>query len=307
MPDLRNWDPKIGIDFFNQPGRHLGIFGHSGVGKTQSAFWVVAEMINRGEETLVWFDTGKSSDLLRLLDFEDIVALIPSGCDITVKYYQDEYKGHITKKYFASPEHAFNLIEKGKINILMLRPFLQNSEQSTIETTEFFSILIDKAARYELPVPMSFILDEIQYLAPSEGHEFSKKQKSVTVILAHNIDQLRSWGIRIIGVGQDWGRVHRAVRSQFKCLLLRQGVFFYSDAPRLAAFNKTWEMLGQDQMIFVFSDRYFSDPMYAPFYGDGDDIGQIRYILPKRAVQEIAERMVHPTIHPGGPDKLTLT
>ena len=300
MADSRNWDPKIASDFFNVPGRHLGIFGHSGVGKTQSTFWIVAEMVNRGKETIVWFDTGKSSDLLRLLDFNDLVAIIPVGYDITLSYKQEEYRGHITKKFFTHLNHAFNLIEKEKINIIMLRPFLQDQITCTIETTDFFSELMERAKRYDLPVPMTLILDEIQYIAPSDGYEFNKAQKSVIVALGHNIDQLRSWGIRIVGVGQDWGKVHRGVRNQFKCLLIRQGTFFYNDAPRLAKFNQTWEMLGQDQMVFVFSDRYFTDPLYAPFYGDGEEIGTIRYVFPARDFEHRQSmRDIHPSTLPG--------
>jgi hypothetical protein len=129
---------------------------------------------------------------------------------------------------------------------------------------------------------MVLLLDEIQFIAPSEGYEFNLKHKITATTLGHNIDQIRSWGVRIIGLGQDWGKVHRGVRNQFKCMILRQGTFFYNDAPRLSKFNKRWEILAQDEFVFVFNDRYFSDPITAPYYGDGSEIGLIRYIRPQK-------------------------
>jgi hypothetical protein len=281
MADTRNWDPKIQNDFFDVPGRHLGIFGHSGVGKTQSAFWLIAEFVKRAEECIVWFDTGKSSDLLRLLDFADIKAFIPIGRDITIKLNDEKYEGHIHKFYFNTPRDAFRALDPSMINVIMLRPFIINSEACSEATVVFFDTLIEMASEYELPIPMVLFLDEIQFLAPSDGYEFSRSQKKVINTLGHNIDQIRSWQIRIIGLGQDWGKVHRGVRNQFKNLILRQGVFFYSDAPRLAKFNKSWEIMKPDEFYFVFSDRFFTDPINARFYGDGRNIGTIRYIKPK--------------------------
>lgn len=276
MVEPRNWDEKIKADFFNIPGRHLGIFGHSGVGKTQSAFGLVSEFI--GRETVVWFDTGKSSDLLRLLDFADINAIIPAGHDIALSYKIPEYEGHILKSFFDTPRDAFKALDTKMINVIMLRPFIQQADVNSIATKQFFDTLILMASRYELPVPMTLFLDEVQFIAPSDGYEFNRKQRDATTTLGHNIDQLRSWQVRLCCLGQDWGKVHRGVRNQLKCLIIRQGVFFYSDAPRLARFNKTWEILAQDLFIFVFSDRFFSDPIPAPFYGDGNEIGTIRYL-----------------------------
>ncbi len=281
MVETRNWDPKINADFFDVEGRHLGIFGHSGVGKTQSAFWLIAEFANQKKECIVWFDTGKSSDLLRLIDFADLKCLIPSPFDIQIQWKDKRYEGHLSKYYFNTPRDAFTNLDPSKINIIMIRPFIINSLSCSVATKEFFDALIEMASEYELPVPMALFLDEIQFIVPSDGYEFSREQKQVITTLGHNIDQIRSWGVRIIGLGQDWGKVHRGVRNQLKCLIIRQGTFFYSDAPRLATYNKKWEILAPDEFIFVFSDRWFTSPLGAQFYGDGKDIGTIRYIRPK--------------------------
>lgn len=282
VAEARNWDPKINADFFDVEGRHLGIFGHSGVGKTQSAFWLIAEFAKQKKETIVWFDTGKSSDLLRLIDFADLKCFIPKRRDIHLQWKDKKYAGHLHKFFFNTPRDALSNLDPDKINIIMLRPFIINSLSCSVATKEFFETLIEMASDYELPVPMALFVDEIQFIAPSDGYEFSREQKQVITTLGHNVDQIRSWGIRIIGLGQDWGKVHRGVRNQFKCLIIRQGTFFYSDAPRLASFNWKWEILNPEEFIFVFSDRWFTDSLGARFYGDGKDIGTIRYIRPKK-------------------------
>jgi hypothetical protein len=279
----RTWDDDIIDDFFAVPGRHLGIFGMSGGGKTQSAYQVAIELFNRGE-TIVWFDTGKSSEVLRLLDLCDLRIIIPEGYGVDIELIKEiPHKFEIVNT--VTEAEAIAAIQTGVANVIMLRPFFQDAAEAGRHTASFMSALIEAAKKYQLPPKTVLIIDELQAVAPAQGYELNSAHKQAGIALAHNIDQLRSWGVRIIGMGQNWGKVLKSVRSQFPCLLIRRGVEFYSDESRLSKFNSTFRQLTVKQFIFVFSDRVFTKPLPAPWYGDGAELGTVRYLFDQKKSQ----------------------
>jgi hypothetical protein len=272
-------DQHIISDFIEVSGRHCGIFGMSGSGKTQLSYMLVPEFLNRNA-TVAWFDTGKSSEVLKLLDFHDIHFIMLEGHDVEPRWVKgkEDYEKGITKTFVQDEDEAMASIIKNTINIICIRPFYTEPEEASQHTAEFMKSLIEHAARYSLPDDMVLFLDELQHIAPAQGYELNMAHKKAGTKLAHNIDQLRSWGVRIVGMGQDWGKVLKSVRSQFPVLMIKRGVFFYKDDPHLSLFNSLWKALPDDRFVYVNSRKTFTEPIACPFYGDGKELGQLRYI-----------------------------
>lgn len=272
-------DDVMRTDFFDVRGRHAGVFGMSGSGKTTLSYMLVSEFVTRGS-CIGWFDTGKSAEVLRLIDFQDIQLLIPHGFDVKIEFAEgyEDYAKHISKRFVNDSIEALHRFDKKKINIVCIRPFYNKPDEAGKVTAEFMEALIDTAKLYLLPKDTTLFLDELQHIAPARGYELNSAHKQAGNALAHNIDQLRSWGVRVIGMGQDWGKVLKSVRSQFPVLFIKRGVFFYKDDPHLCKYNDRWKVLGDEQFVYVTSRKVFTEPIKAPFFGDGGDIGRLMYL-----------------------------
>ena len=276
-------DNVIRKDFIDVSGRHAGIFGMSGSGKTTLSYMIVSAFVDL-KACIIWFDTGKSAEVLRLIDFCDIHFIIPHGYDIKIEYYKgyEHYIDHITKTYIDDSLEALSKIKPDKINVICIRPFYQKPEEAGTKTAEFMEALIEISKLYILPPDTVLFLDELQHIAPAKGYELNSQHKKAGNMLAHNIDQLRSWGVRVIGMGQDWSKVLKSVRSQFPVLFIKRGVFFYKDDPHLNKYNERWKVLDDDQFVYVTSRKIFTEPIKHPFYGDGNDIGRLMYLYNKQ-------------------------
>ena len=272
-------DNVIRNDFINVPGRHAGLFGMSGSGKTTLSYMLVSAFVDEGA-CLIWFDTGKSAEVLRLIDFRDIHFIIPHGYDIKIEWNKgyEHYNDHIKKTFIDDSLEALSKIDKDYINIICIRPFYQKPEEAGTKTAEFMEALIEVSKLYMLPSDTVMFLDELQAIAPAKGYELNAAHKRAGNMLAHNIDQLRSWGVRVIGMGQDWSKVLKSVRSQFPVLFIKRGVFFYKDDPHLNKYNERWKVLDDNQFVYVTSRKVFTEPIRHPFYGDGGEIGRLMYL-----------------------------
>ena len=71
-------------EFLTAHGKHTFIFGTTGGGKTQKGYWCVDWL--KYLENQIWFDTGKTNEILPLLCMDRKVRiLIPSGCNLFIE------------------------------------------------------------------------------------------------------------------------------------------------------------------------------------------------------------------------------
>ena len=71
-------------EFLTQHGKHLFIFGTTGGGKTQKGYAMMDWL--KHLENQIWFDTGKTNEILPLLCMDRKVRIIiPTGTDIRIE------------------------------------------------------------------------------------------------------------------------------------------------------------------------------------------------------------------------------
>jgi hypothetical protein len=60
--------------------------------------------------------------------------------------------------------------------------------------------------------------------------------------------------------------------------MIRQGAEFPpTEIKRLAMGNERWQAMEKHEMIFTFRNRFYSEPVSLPTYGDGRQVGKITY------------------------------
>lgn len=179
---------------------------------------------------------------------------------------------------FTTIPEIFKHIDKGRINILCLAPYFPDPEEYSIVITEFFKALIVLARDGEILTPLAIFIDEFQMVAPARGQALSEEHSLGGRWMQRNIDQLRSMGIRIVAAAQAWKKVLQGVRTQFGCIMIRQGSEFpANEIKRLAEGNERWQGMEKHDMVFAFRNRFYSEPVTLPSYGDGKQVGHITY------------------------------
>ncbi|AKB79088.1 hypothetical protein MSHOH_2605 [Methanosarcina horonobensis HB-1 = JCM 15518] len=70
---MNSWEEKLFKEFIPSPGQHGLEIGNTGSGKTTLMYWLLYGFLNARTqlppdlwETLLWFDRGKSSEVLQL-------------------------------------------------------------------------------------------------------------------------------------------------------------------------------------------------------------------------------------------------
>jgi hypothetical protein len=271
--------------FFKKPGEHCLVGGLTGSGKTQVLYYILENLIHYNpRETIVWFDTGKSAELLRLSDFRPLKLFVPQGkeADRDIVVYQSEGE---TVDYevmkFKETRDLFDYLDPNKINVMCFEPFFQDDPgELTKALNEFFKDLFRLAMEDQLKIPLAIFVDEVHSVAPSQGMAFDDEHMKAAVRFQRNIERLRSAGVRIIGTIQDWTKLRRGVRTSFQWIVIKRGMTFTDrDLPQLAKYNEKWWKIKTEDSVWVFPDRsYFSKYVGIPFYGDGKKKGKVRYI-----------------------------
>lgn len=271
------WEKSIAHRFLEKPGEHLIEIGITGSGKTQGLYYLLNGILDYSpDETILWITCGKSAEELKLMQFMPTNFLFPQGRDVTIELYKRTYPW-TTYQFKAIPD-IFRHIDKGKINILCLAPYFPDPEEYSIVITEFFKTLIILARDGEIPTPLAIFIDEFQMVAPAKGQALNDMHAMGGRWMQRNLDQLRSMRIRIVAAAQSWKRVLQGVRTSFSCIMIRQGAEFpANEIKRLAAANDYWQALDIKDMCFAFRNRFYTDPMTLPTYGDGWVVGRITY------------------------------
>jgi hypothetical protein len=297
---MNSWQAKLSREFIHVPGQHALEIGNTGAGKTSIMYWLLDGFLQARDslpsaswETLVWFDRGKSSEILQISRMAPIRLLIPEGCDIDITFFTDEHGDEIPhedieKRYFQDPKEIWQQLDRDRVNIVCLQRFILHPSLVAPTTAKLFESLILAAMGYNLhphgypknilSPRIALFLDELNNIAPSRGQGFNGDQQA-GAILQHNIEQLRSQNVRIVASAHGWRKLRPGIRSSFQFLISLRGANYASaEQPKLYRFNRLFEKLEPGQAIIAFPTKTFTDKIRIPWYGKGEDLGYIRYI-----------------------------
>ncbi len=272
------WIKKFKCEFLQKPGEHLIEVGITGSGKTQGMYWLLDGLLKHaGNETIVWFDTGKSSEILTLARMNPLNLIHPEGTEIKI---QSEGKDapDIIKSTFIYPKRVWSLLKKDRINVICIKPFILNPTVHARIFTKIFKQLIVLAHNYEMETPISIFADEFHRLAPSKGNAVDLKIMGLGGWIQENIELLRSMHIRFIVSTHGWTKIRAGVRSSFNWIMPRRGAHFSTDQPKLHAFNPLFEKLNNNQAVLVFPTKYFPGIFSLPLFDVGENLGRVNYI-----------------------------
>lgn len=274
---MEGWLKKFEKEFLRKPGEHLLEIGITGSGKTQGLYWIVDGLISRNkDEIIVWFDSGKSSEILTLATMKPIKLLIPETYDIEVI---SNHKFDIEKDYFMDPKEIWNLIDEDRINIVSLYRFLMDYEVYAKCFARAFKALIVYAHMYKIPTPLAILFDEFHYLVPGRGEGESSSIQTLARNIQLNIEKLRSLEVRLVATTHGWTKIRRGVRTSFNWIIARRGAnFTQQDEPKLFRFNVKFQKLQNDEAVIVYPNKIFSDIIHLPKYPDGKDLGMVKYL-----------------------------
>jgi hypothetical protein len=179
---------------------------------------------------------------------------------------------------FTSPADCWQLLRKGWINVICLKPYIIDPPTYAICVAEIFTTLIRLAHKYQIISPLTVVVDELQVVAPAPKAGASPLVNQAAAMIEMNIELLRSFGIRILAATQGNEKVRRGIRTEFQWLGACMGCNFYRhDEPRLYQFNARFHRLQPNEFIVIFPERYFSDVITIPYYPKGEWIAEIRY------------------------------
>jgi hypothetical protein len=220
--------PRIEKEFFKTPGTHMLVLGQTGTGKTQKSYYFVKRFLFYGE-TVVWFDSGKSGEILPLAGFNTPLHIIsPKNTEIGIS------GSPVPVTYATAFDEAdtWNHIVPGVINILTFR----RAFHDVVPLSQYGAKVMQRllVAAYDddvkLPAPMTVFIDEFSSVCPSYGLLENKHQKLSASRIALALKNLRSTGIRLFAVDQSWKDVYPNARRQFPFLLVCRGPNFGPDS-----------------------------------------------------------------------------
>lgn len=265
---------------------HLLIPGRTGSGKTTVMFWILEAIVKicmqsgtgDKQETVVWFDTNKSSESLTLLTMWPVLFLIPRGTSLDIKINPEcktvlhEYE--IVK--MDDPMNPWKYLRKGWINVICLNAYIIDPTTYSVIVSLIFKKLIRLAHEKQVITPMSIFIDEMQEIAPAVGYAWDRQHENAAMWMAKNMKMVRSLGIRIIGAIHNIYELRKGVRIEMVWQIPRGGATYDKwEEPRLAEFNRVWASLSPLQICIARPDRLFSAKMEIDYYPPGEPIEDV--------------------------------
>jgi hypothetical protein len=294
--DIMSWQEAIDEQWASRPGQHLAVYGRTGTGKTQALYWLVNMILIAMKEYIIWFDSGKSGEILTLLLFGPLkilylgskglninIDLKPNIRELLEKY---EYDPDIVEKNLANsivvpitdPLHkTWTSCDPNYINVISYRKFIIDPVMVSKLYSGLFLNLIDVAFDRKMAVPASIIIDELQAIAPSKKNALDAWHIKASSVLIANLQQCRSLGLRVVGASQGYEQVRPAARQAFDWMIAKRGCDFVPEQRKLFAFSKLWESCETECGYFIFPDRVFSAKLHLPYYIDGWRLGRVTY------------------------------
>jgi energy-coupling factor transporter ATP-binding protein EcfA2 len=264
-------------------GEHILVIGTTGTGKTQLLYYLLHGLRQHSpKESIIWFDSGKSSEALVLTEFGPLTIHVPTGYQMTIEPKDPALMDRIQFKSFYHAAEVWDNIEPGRINVICIEPFFPDPKIYSIVLTEIFRELILRARGNQFHqkglIPMAIFIDELQWVVPGERTALNRQHNEGAKWFQRNIEYLRSMGIRIVGATQGWMKLRPGARDSFSWLILKRGARFGSDRPHLAQRYGIWRALGDDACVLVRPDQYYSrEKIITKFYGSGKKLGLTYY------------------------------
>jgi hypothetical protein len=260
--------------------------GQTGTGKTQGLYYILEGLIkNSPESTIVWIDTAKTSEILRLATFRPLNLLIPEGCEIIIhpaEYIDPEtgetktYKFDIKTTKILNYVDVWKSLDPNRINIISFNRFVRGHIPHSKIVSRVFRKLIDVAYDYEIPVPLDIFIDEFQFVCPARHMAKSPEHYSSGMDIIDSLFTMRSLKVRFITATQSWKVINVAARDSFPWMMIRRGAAFADG--KLKRFNDLWERVQEGYCWIVYPSRDYSDnTINLPFYGDGEELGRVFY------------------------------
>jgi hypothetical protein len=233
---LRLWD-----EFLTGYGKHLFIFGVTGSGKSQKGLWTVDLL--KYLENQIWFDTGKSNEILPLLCMDRKVrVIIPSGCDIR---FEERTKGiwqkipdHPVVIRVQTPNDAINAIASGSfedghnrikdtITVISFRNFFSKRDGAINWVADFFESLAERCRLSTMPniFPASIHIDESQWAMAGKRISADGERSRATEVITENALELRSARIRLVLYAQSYKNIPPAARENMLFHILNRGAY----------------------------------------------------------------------------------
>lgn len=288
----------------------------TGSGKTNFLYWTVDAILGARDkqdskdwETVVWFDRGKSSEILQLCRMSPCRIIIPESCGIKTEFFDPDNQFDIEIVKFSNYTDMWHMLDRDRINIISVFPYLSDPAMVGPTTAKIFKVLVREAKKYNI-IPknttkgnkspaIALFIDELHNIAPSRGQGLAD-QEGAGAIIQLNAEQLRSRKIRLIGTTHGWRKLRPGLRVSFQWIVIQRAANFPSaEQPKLSRFNREFEKLDKGWAMIVFPNRVFTDRIKLPFYGRPDEsIGYVWYtgeihakkrkVTPKSDISELA-------------------
>lgn len=229
-------------EFLTQHGKHLFIFGTTGGGKTQKGYAMVDWL--KQLETQIWFDTGKTNEILPLLCLGlKVRIIVPTRTNIRVEINKEEILDHPEIVGVSSPNEALDSIATGTwgkrhdkpirdtITIISFRNSFSKKEMAVQWVAEFFELLAERCRLSTMPniFPASLHVDESQWAMAGKRISVEGERSRASEVITENALELRSAGIRLVLYAQSYKNIPPAARENMLFNILCKGAFVTSD------------------------------------------------------------------------------
>jgi len=274
------WVRRLRTDFLQAKIQHCMVAGTTGSGKTTVLRYLADGFLECSKRnTIVWFDSGKSHEILTLAaglsSPHPLNLILPRTMDVEI-VPAEGYEFDIRKSFVKEPGEVWEKLIRSRINIVMIEPFNRRADKFAKIIKQIFSELIENAFEYRLPTPLRLFYDEFNKIVPGKGHALNAEHAATGADVEYSTETIRSLGVGLVGSTQGWTDCRKGVREHFTWQIVKRGCEF--TRGRMSKFNSVFEKLPEENAIIVYPNKIFSDPIHIPFYGDGEEYGSVRYV-----------------------------
>lgn len=273
------WIKRFRKEFLQAKIKHACVVGTTGSGKTTVMRWMVDGFMETApRNTIVWFDPGKSHEVLTLAAGlshpHPLNIILPATMDVEITPAEG-YEFDIRKSFVKEPGEVWQKLIHSRINVVMIEPFNRRADKFAKIIKQIFSELVDNAAEYNLPVPLRVFYDEFNKVVPAKGKALSAEHAAAGADVEYSVEMIRSLGVGFVASMQGWTDCRKGVRDHFTIQVGKRGSEF--TRGRISKYNSLFEGLPEEKAILIYENKTYSDRITVPFYGDGKEFGIVRY------------------------------
>ena len=195
-------------------------------------------------ENQIWFDTGKTNEILPLLCMDRKVRIIiPTGTDIRIENRGASIENHPDVVHVGSPNEALDMIAIGSkgarhdipvrdtITIISFRNSFSKKEMAVQWVAEFFELLAERCRMSTMPniFPAALHVDESQWAMAGKRISVEGERSRASEVITENALELRSAGIRLVLYAQSYKNIPPAARENMLFNILCKGAYVTSD------------------------------------------------------------------------------